>query len=128
MATCKECLHFQVCESFCGGIPRIMMLGNNADRDCGYFKQNLVVEGSNISKKHVDSLIESACRVMDLKPTEPAKWRRVVYTNSSDRSLVRSGYICSACGHTVTRPYSICSGCDSTMHGVDNEKYFKVNK
>lgn len=38
MATCKECLHFNVCESFCGGIPRIMMLGNNAERDCGYYK------------------------------------------------------------------------------------------
>lgn len=38
MATCKECLHFNVCESFCGGIPRIMKNGNHADRDCGHYK------------------------------------------------------------------------------------------
>ncbi len=38
MARCKECLHYDVCSSITGLLPRIILAGDKAEERCGIFK------------------------------------------------------------------------------------------
>ena len=42
MASCKECLHYDVCSSFESLYMRVILAGNKADERCGLFKNNAV--------------------------------------------------------------------------------------
>lgn len=38
MATCKDCLHYEVCSTFESLVLRILLCGEKADKRCGLFK------------------------------------------------------------------------------------------
>ena len=38
MASCKECLHYDICSSIEGLVLRVILAGDKADERCGLFK------------------------------------------------------------------------------------------
>ena len=71
MATCKECLHYDVCSVFRSLSARIILAGNKADERCKLFKAADVVPRSEVAKIFAE--IESLMLDGEIGGKYPAK-------------------------------------------------------
>lgn len=127
MSTCKECFHFEVCESFCGGIPRIQKLGDYADRDCGHFDRKITIDGKEISPNRVRAIISSACKELELSPLTLAKWRPCYITNPFTENVF-DGYMCTCCGTRSKSMNEMCDVCGAVIHGIDQNIHIAIGE
>ena len=131
MATCKECIHHDVCQAFSGGIPREKLMGDRADTKCGHFYPILFLcrrvlhNGKEIAAKKIVSLVTSACKELNLSPTTLAKWRPC-FVLDKDGNMIPNGFMCTACGGRSTSKISACRECGSVSHGIDRNIYIAV--
>lgn len=44
MATCKDCLHYEVCSTFESLVLRILLCGEKAEKRCGLFRSTAVCD------------------------------------------------------------------------------------
>lgn len=125
MATCKECIHHDVCQCFSGGVPREMLMGDYADTKCGHFYPILLHNGKEIAAKKIGSLVASACKELDLLPTTLSKWRPC-FVLDKNGDMNPDGFMCTSCGTRSTSKISACRGCGSVSHGVDQNIYIAI--
>lgn len=125
MAFCKECIHHDICQCFSGGVPREMLMGDQADTKCGHFSPILLHNGKEIAAKKIVSLVTSACKELNLSPTTLSKWRPCFILDKGG-NMIPDGFMCTACGARSTSKISACRECGSVSHGVDRDIHIVV--